>query len=80
MEENPNVEIAAWDGEHFLRYYGKADLTENEEVVKKAFELMPEIKEIYEKNSWKMGVFFLNNATAEIRNMMAIEETFEFKY
>ena len=80
MEENQNIEIAAWDGEHFLRYYGKADLTENEEVVKKAFELMPEIKEIYEKNNWKMGVFFLNNATAEIRNMMAIEERFEFKY
>ena len=24
MEANPNVEIAAWDGEHFLRYYGTA--------------------------------------------------------
>jgi len=27
-----------------------------------------------------MGVFFLNNATAEIRNMMEIEESYEFKY
>ena len=80
MEANPNVEIAAWDGEHFLRYYGEADLSENQEVVDRAFEIMPEIKQAYEANGWEMGVFFLNNATAEIRNMMAIEESFEFKY
>jgi uncharacterized pyridoxamine 5'-phosphate oxidase family protein len=80
MEANPNVEIAAWDGEHFLRYYGKADLTKNEEVVEKAFELMPDIAEAYKANGWEMGVFFLDDATAEIRNMMEIEESYEFKY
>ena len=80
MEANPKVEIAAWDEEHFLRYYGTADLTQNEAVVEKAFELMPELAEIYKSNGWKMGVFFLNDATAEIRNMFAIEESYEFKY
>ena len=80
MESNPNVEIAAWDGEHFLRYYGESDLSENQEVVDKAFEIMPEIKQAYEANGWEMGVFFLNNATAEIRNMFTIEESYEFKY
>lgn len=80
MEANPNVEIAAWDGEHFLRYYGEADLSENQEVVDRAFEIMPEIKQAYEANGWEMRVFFLNNATAEIRNMFAIEESYEFKY
>lgn len=80
MESNPNVEIAAWDGEHFLRYYGVADLTKNEEIVKKAFELMPEIAETYKANGWEMGVFFLDKATAEIRNMMEVEETYEFEY
>ncbi len=80
LEANQNVEIAAWDGEHFLRYYGVADLTKNEAVVQKAFELMPEIKEAYEANGWEMGVFYLNDATAEIRNMFAIEESYEFKY
>ncbi len=80
MEVNPNVEIAAWDGEHFLRYYGVANLTKNEKIVEKAFELMPEIGETYKANGWEMGIFFLDNATAEIRNMMEIEETYEFKY
>ena len=80
MQANPKVEIAAWDGEHFLRYYGTADLSKNDTVVEKAFELMPEVKEMYESNGWEMGVFFLNDATAEIRNIIAIEESYEFKY
>ena len=77
---NPNVEIVAVVGTDFLRYYGTADLTKNEAVVEKAFELMPEIADAYKANGWEMGVFFLNNATAEIRNMMEIEESYEFKY
>lgn len=80
LEANHKAEIAAWDGEHFLRYYGTADLTKNDAVVEKAFELMPEIAEAYKANGWEMGVFFLNDATAEIRNMFAIEESYEFKY
>ena len=80
LEENPNVEIAAWDEEHFLRYYGVADLTKNDAVVEKAFELMPEIAEAYKSNGWEIGVFFLNDATAEIRNMFTVEESYEFKY
>ena len=66
--------------EHFLRYYGVADLTKNEKIVEKAFELMPEIAEVYKANGWEMGIFFLNKATAEIRNMMEIEESYEFEY
>ena len=80
MQENPNVEIAAWDGEHFLRYYGIANLDKNDAVVEKAFELMTDIKQVYEANGWEMGVFFLDKATAEIRNMMAVEETYTFEY
>ena len=80
MEANPNVEIAAWDGKHFLRYYGVADLSKNEEIVAKAFALMPEIAEAYKANGWEMGIFFLDKATAEIRNMMEVEETYEFEY
>ena len=74
------INNCAWDGEHFLRYYGEAVLDKNEEVVAKAYEAMPEIKAVYEENGWEMGTFYLDNATAEIRNMMAIEESYEFKY
>lgn len=80
MEANPHVEIAAWDGKHFLRYHGEAILDKNEEINKKVFELMPDIKELYESNNWEMGTFYLDNATAEIRNIMDVEESYEFKY
>ena len=80
LEANPNTEIAAWDGEHFLRYYGEAVIEDNEDVVNQAFELMPDMKKLYESNGWEMGVFYLDNATAEIRNMIAVEETYKFKY
>lgn len=80
LETNQNVEIATWDGEHFLRYYGVANLEKNDAVVEKAFEMMPEIKEAYEANGWEMGVFYLDDATAEIRNMMTVEKTYKFKY
>ncbi|WP_406533525.1 pyridoxamine 5'-phosphate oxidase family protein [Methanobrevibacter sp.] len=80
MQANPNVEIAAWDEEHFLRYYGVANLEKNDAVVEKAFELMPDIKQMYEDNGWEMGVFYLDKATAEIRNIMAVEETYTFEY
>lgn len=80
MQNNPNVEVVAWEGEHFLRYYGIATFEKNEKVNEKAFELMPDIKALYEENEWEMGLFYINNATAEIRNMMTVEETYEFKY
>ena len=80
MEENPNVEIAAWDGKHFLRYYGVANLDKQEEIAKEALSLMPEVAELYNANGWEMGIFYLDNATAEIRNMMEVEETYEFNY
>ena len=80
MEANPNVEISAWDGEHILRYYGTANLDGNEEIVEKAFEIMPELGETYKENGWEMGIFYLDNATAEIRNMFEIEESYTFEY
>lgn len=80
MQANPNVEISAWDGEHILRYYGKANLDKNDQIVEKAFEMMPELAEIYKSNGWEMGIFYLEDATAEIRNMFEIEESYEFKY
>lgn len=80
LEANPNVEIASWDGECFLRYYGTAILDDNEAVVEKAFELMPDIAEMYRTNGWQMGVFYLDDANAEFRNMMEVEESYEFKY
>ena len=52
----------------------------NPELVEKTFEIMPEIGAIYKENGWEMAMFYLDDATAEFRNMMEIEEKYEFKY
>lgn len=82
MQENPKIEIVAFipDDNKFLRYYGVSTADDNPELVEKAFEIMPEIGEVYKENGWEMGIFYLDDATAEIRNMMAVEETYKFKY
>ena len=82
MQENPKIEIVALNDEKdkFIRYYGNATADDNPELVEKAFEMMPEIGEIYKANNWEMGIFYLDDATAEFRNIMEVEETFKFKY
>ena len=82
MQENPKIEIVALNDEKdkFIRYYGTATADDNPELVEKTFEIMPEIDEIYKANNWEMGIFYLDDATAEFRNMMEIEETLKFKY
>ena len=82
IQENPKIEIVALNDEKdkFIRYYGTATADDNPELVEKAFEIMPEIGEIYKANNWEMGIFYLDDATAEFRNIMEVEETFKFKY
>ena len=44
------------------------------DMVRKA---RPEIMEMYDKNGWEMGVFYLENGHAEIRDMMSLKEEFD---
>ena len=76
------LEIVALNPEKdkFLRYYGVATADDNPELVEKTFELMPEIGEVYKENGWEMGIFYIDDATAEFRNLFAVEETYKFKY
>lgn len=82
IKENPKIEIVALNEakDKFLRYYGTAKADPNPELVEKTFEIMPEIGAIYKENGWEMAMFYLDDATAEFRNMMEIEEKYEFKY
>lgn len=82
MQENPKIEIVALSPEKdkFLRYYGTATADDNPELVEKTFEIMPEIGAAYKENGWEMGIFYLDDATAEFRNIFAVEETLKFKY
>ncbi|RAP53546.1 MAG: pyridoxamine 5'-phosphate oxidase [Methanosphaera sp. rholeuAM270] len=80
IEKNPKVEIVATTGEDILRYYGKARFEENSEVLKKAWTILGDLKGVYEENNWKMKLFYIDDATAEFRNMFQVEESISFKY
>ena len=64
LQANPQVEIVACkQNAHWLRYTGTAVFDNEPEYTEKAFETMPELRELYPDPSI-MGVFHLENATA----------------
>lgn len=76
MEKCPNVEICAFSQNKTLRYSGKAVFTTDETIAEKAIEAMPVLKNIYNETTGnKMGMFYLENATAKIYNGITVEET-----
>lgn len=79
LTANPNVEICAFDGSgNFLRYYGKAAFLEDPDAEKAALEVMPGLKNIYNvKTGRHLGVFCLEDATAEFRSLFKVEEALE---
>jgi len=81
LMENPNIEIVASDGQGFLRYYGKAKFVENEDLFKKSCEEAPYIPKMYnDETGHKLGMFYLEDATAEFRSLMGIEEEVKFDF
>lgn len=64
---NPKVEVLAVVGGEFMRYDGLA----------KVREIMPQIMDMYDKNGWEMGLFYLENGHAEIRGMLDLKEEFD---
>lgn len=77
LTENPKVEVLAVSGGEFLRYDGKAKIVKDEGLIEKSWEYMPEVKAMYEKNGWEMGLFYLEDGHAEIRGMMDQKEAFD---
>ena len=77
LTANPKVEILAMNGDEFLRYDGKAKIVNDEKLLSKVREMMPGIMELYDKNNWEMGLFFLEDGHAEIRGIMDLKDEFD---
>jgi uncharacterized pyridoxamine 5'-phosphate oxidase family protein len=79
MQKNPNVEFCATVDMEFLRFYGRAVFETTTEIADASLEMVPVLKQIYnERTGYKLGIFHLENATAEFRSMMGIKESFHF--
>lgn len=78
LQATPNIEICASTGQGFLRYYGSAVFNHDPEIEQAALEKMPMLKNIYNEQTGKrLGMFYLENATAEFRSMLNVEESLE---
>lgn len=79
LEANPYMEIVACIDDKFLRYYGKVKFEQDPKYAEMALEALPMLKQLYnEKTGYVLGMVYLEDATAEFRNMMAVEEKIEF--
>ena len=77
LTANPKVEVLALAGGEFMRYDGIATVVKDLAVLDMVRAARPEIMEMYDKNGWEMGVFYLENGHAEIRDMMSLKEEFD---
>ena len=78
LKTNPNVEVCAMGAGGFLRYYGKAVLVDDAALAQEALDSIPPVKKAYEENGWTMSMFYLENATAEFRDLFSVKEKIEF--
>ena len=77
LTANPRVEVLAMNGGKFMRYDGAAKVVRDDALLAKVRQAMPQIMELYDKNGWEMGLFYLENGHAEIRGMMDLKEEFD---
>ena len=79
MVNGDNVEICAAVGKEFLRYYGKAVFESDYFIAEKVLANAPGLQKVYnEQTGYKLGIFHLENATAEFRTMSGIRESAQF--
>jgi len=74
---NPNVEICACNAERkWIRIRGKAVFDDRAEVSDYVFECSPHLRRLYNDETGNvLGVFYLDNAIAEIADMKGYFET-----
>lgn len=77
LTKNPHVEILALSGQEFLRYDGIAKTVKNDALTDKVRKAIPQVMEMYDQNGLEMGLFYLENGTAEICTAVSQKEAFE---
>ena len=77
LTKNPNVEVLAVRDGEFLRYDGTVKIVKDDALLEKVRVALPQIMTLYDKNGWEMGMFYLENAHAEIRGMLDMKEEFD---
>lgn len=77
LEKDPYAEICACKGGKFLRYFGKVVFEDDGTIAKAVLEKSPGLKKIYnEATGHRLGIFHLEEATAEFHVMSRSESSY----
>ena len=77
LTKNPKVEVMAYTDQEFMRYDGTVKIVKDEKLLDKVRSVMPQIMNLYDKNNWEMGMFYLENGHVEIRGLLDLKEEFD---
>ncbi|HUM84618.1 MAG TPA: pyridoxamine 5'-phosphate oxidase [Lachnospiraceae bacterium] len=78
--KNPKIEIVAGDGKGFIRYYGKAVFDNNPDLFQKACAKADYPPKMYNKKTGhKLQMFYIVEATADIRSLVGIQESLKMQ-
>lgn len=74
LNENPYTEIVSNDDEKFIRYHGNVKFDNDENLVNKALNIFPFMKNTYnEKTGLKLTIFHLENGICEVKNKTSLK-------
>lgn len=77
LQENPYAEICACYGGRFLRYYGRAVFETEDTIARSVLDASPNLRKIYNNETGHtLGIFHLEDATAEFHIMSKTEQIF----
>ena len=76
LEKNPNCELVALVKGEWIRINGKAVFEKDFVLAEQILEENKHLKEMYEKNGWKLMIFHIEGKV-EILKMMKTAETFD---
>lgn len=74
---NSNIEIIAMSKGKWLRYDGKAKFVDDSNIENKCLDLLGPIGKLYRDNNWRMGMFYIENAHVEIKEIADTVEEFD---
>ena len=76
LEKNPNCELVALNGGEWIRINGKAVFEKDFVLSEKILDENKHLKDMYEKNNWKLMIFHIEG-TVEIIQMMKTVDKFD---
>ena len=74
---NPHIEIVASTSNKWLRYDGVAHFVEDLDLENECLDILGPIGEMYRKNNWRMGMFYIEDAHVEIKAVAKTIEEFD---